>query len=343
MVGKTPFSWGLPVQGPSSGVRSLEKPVASRQDFTASGLKVLLGHLVPALIALVAIGGATRVMQAGLACPDWPLCYGSLIPGRQMNLQVFLEWFHRLDAFVVGMALLVLGATSLVQRRQLPRWFPWMAALALALVVVQAALGASTVIGLLAAPTVTAHLLTALILVLLISGMHQAWLAHVHVPSSDRSSSTTAVPLPTWWFLVLAFASLALFSQCAIGGGMGSHWAASLCLEEGRVCRWLQLHRLAAWPALVSLAVLAPISLALPPTTSPIRPLAWAAALLVPVQIALGVITLRLQLAQPPVTVAHQVIAAVLVALLGALWGRSLARPNPAPTLAVSQIGRAHV
>ena len=69
-----------------------------------------------ALVALVVIGGATRVMQAGLACPDWPLCYGSLLPGGQLNLQVFLEWFHRLDAFVVGVALLVLAAASWLAR-----------------------------------------------------------------------------------------------------------------------------------------------------------------------------------------------------------------------------------
>ena len=36
----------------------------------------LSAHIVVALIALVVIGGATRVMEAGLACPDWPLCFG---------------------------------------------------------------------------------------------------------------------------------------------------------------------------------------------------------------------------------------------------------------------------
>ena len=59
-------------------------------------------HSVLALIALIVIGGATRVMEAGLACPDWPLCYGSFSPFSHMNLKVFLEWFHRLDAFLVG-------------------------------------------------------------------------------------------------------------------------------------------------------------------------------------------------------------------------------------------------
>ena len=73
----------------------------------------LAAHVVVALIALVVIGGATRVMEAGLACPDWPLCYGSFLPGRQMNLQVFLEWFHRLDAFFVGIVLITQFAFSL--------------------------------------------------------------------------------------------------------------------------------------------------------------------------------------------------------------------------------------
>ena len=98
-------------------------------------------HLVVAVIALVVIGGATRVMEAGLACPDWPLCFGTLLPGRQMNLQVFLEWFHRLDAFVIGVALLVMALTSLVMRARLPRWLPWVSALLVLLVALREGLG----------------------------------------------------------------------------------------------------------------------------------------------------------------------------------------------------------
>ena len=57
------------------------------------------------------------------------------------------------------------------------------------------------------------------------------------------------------------------------------------------------------------------------------RLLAALAALMVFAQIALGVVSLRLTLAVPAVTVAHQLGAALLVAVLTALFSRSLLRP----------------
>ena len=104
----------------------------------------LAAHVVVALIALVVIGGATRVMEAGLACPDWPLCYGSFLPGRQMNLQVFLEWFHRLDAFFVGIVLITQFAFSLYWAKTLPKWLPWIYGFLTLLVSLQGFLGALT-------------------------------------------------------------------------------------------------------------------------------------------------------------------------------------------------------
>ncbi|MCS5698345.1 COX15/CtaA family protein [Cyanobium sp. FGCU-52] len=287
-------------------------------------LALLCGHLVVALIALVVIGGVTRVMEAGLACPDWPLCYGSLLPGRQMNLQVFLEWFHRLDAFVVGVALLVLGAVSWLQRRRLPGWLPWAATVALALVAVQGALGALTVTHLLEASTVTAHLATALALVFGMAALHQALLGAL---------DPQALPLLSLpWKLAALLAGLLVPAQCLLGGAMASRWAAERCFAAGESCRWLLLHRLGAWPAALSLLVLAALSLGLPAPQAPLRRLSLVALLLVAAQVALGILSLRLQLSQPAVTAAHQLVAALLVALIGALWGRGLLRPS-APQL----------
>lgn len=292
---------------------------------------LLTAHLVVALVALVAIGGATRVMEAGLACPDWPLCYGVLLPGRQMNLQVFLEWFHRLDAFLVGLALLALFALSVRFRARFPVWLPWSAGLALALVAVQGGLGALTVISQLAAPTVTLHLATALTLVLLLGATHQG--LEAAVPAGLSTSYPVA---PRWWQPLPAVAALLVGSQCLLGGAMASRWAADLCLQAGEGCRWLLLHRQGAYPAALAVLCMALASLFLPQGQGRRRAFSLAAAALVILQVMLGVLTLRLQLAVPAVTIAHQLTAALLVAVLGGLWGLSLQPPTVPDRLEVA-------
>jgi cytochrome c oxidase assembly protein subunit 15 len=282
----------------------------------------LTGHLVVALVALVAIGGATRVMEAGLACPDWPLCYGVLLPGRQMNLQVFLEWFHRLDAFLVGVALLVLAAAAWLQRRRLPAWLPAATAAALALVAVQGGLGALTVLQLLPAAVVTAHLATALLLVALVSGIDQ----RLRLARLAAATPAAGAPLGLPWRLLVGVAFALVFAQCVLGGAMASQWAAQLCLQAGEGCRWLLRHRLGAWPAAVAVLALSPAAwLGLGGSPRPgLRLLAGLAGLLVVLQLSLGIATLRLALSQPALTVAHQLTAALLIAVLAALAGRSL-------------------
>jgi cytochrome c oxidase assembly protein subunit 15 len=282
---------------------------------------------VVALVALVAIGGATRVMEAGLACPDWPLCYGVLLPGRQMNLQVFLEWFHRLDAFLVGVALLVLSALSLRFRACLPRWLPAAAFAGLLLVALQGGLGALTVTRLLAAPMVSAHLITALVLVLLLSATHQrlsSWLA-------VRACKAAAAPVPSWWLALVLLAVVLVLAQCLLGGLMASQWAAERCFASGEGCRWLSLHRQGAWLAALGPLALAIGALALPPGHPWLRGLAGAGVVLVFLQVGLGILTLRLQLSLPAVTVGHQLVAALLVAVIGGLGGASFStQPLPA-------------
>lgn len=308
---------GPPVESPATAAPPSDR-LAAAPAGVRRALSLLTSHLVVAVVALVVIGGATRVMEAGLACPDWPLCYGTLLPGRQMNLQVFLEWFHRLDAFLVGLALISLLAVSLRWAAVLPRWLPWFSGLCLLLVAAQGVLGALTVIQLLAAGTVTAHMTTALVLLLVLSALHQL----LHTPT-DRPSP------PLWWTLIGGAATLLVLAQCMLGASMASQWAADLCLQAGEGCRWLLAHRLGAYPAAVALLTLALASLTTGVAASGARPLALGAGGLVILQVWLGVQTLHLQLAVPAVTIAHQLIAGLLVALLGALLGRALLAVSP--------------
>ena len=85
-------------------------------------MRFLVWKIAIATLLLMAVGSATRVMNAGLACPDWPLCYGQLVPTQQMNLQVFLEWFHRLDASLIGLSTLALVGLSWWFRKELIRY-----------------------------------------------------------------------------------------------------------------------------------------------------------------------------------------------------------------------------
>jgi cytochrome c oxidase assembly protein subunit 15 len=300
-----------------------------------SSLRVLSSHLVVALVALVVIGGATRVMEAGLACPDWPLCYGVFLPGRQMNLQVFLEWFHRLDAFLVGVTLLVLLVASFWHRQQLPSWMPWTTLLAVALVAVQGALGALTVTQLLASSTVTAHLATALLLVGVVSGIDQGLVQ----ASNPIQPPPTPPSLASARCLIPVTATALVFAQCVLGGLMASQWAVDHCFQSGNQCEWLMRHRQLAQPAALAVGVLA-LSTALSPSSdSQSRTLSFGAAGLVGLQVLLGILTLRWQLGQPLLTIGHQLVAALLMACLGALCGRAFLASHPqsmSPSLEVT-------
>ncbi len=297
---------------------------------------MLSSHLVVALVALVVIGGATRVMEAGLACPDWPLCYGVLLPGRQMNLQVFLEWFHRLDAFLVGVTLLVLLLASFWNRRRLPNWLPWTTFLAVALVAAQGALGALTVTRLLASSTVTAHLATALLLVGVVSGMDQGLL---QASKPVQTPPPPPGPASARWPILPVVATALVFSQCVLGGLMASQWAVDHCFQSGQQCEWLMRHRHLAQPAALSVLALAITTALSPSSDSESRSLSFGAAGLVGLQVLLGILTLRWQLEQPLLTIGHQLVAALLMACLGALCGRAFLASHPqsmSPSLEVT-------
>ncbi|MDP8970908.1 MAG: COX15/CtaA family protein [Actinomycetota bacterium] len=107
-----------------------------------------------AALVLVAVGGAVRATDSGLACPDWPKCYGLWIPPADLN--IWLEHSHRLIAGVVG--LMTLGLALWTAGRHRRADLLWPALGALVLVTAQAGLGALVVLHLLRADLVTAHL-----------------------------------------------------------------------------------------------------------------------------------------------------------------------------------------
>ncbi|MEB3341342.1 heme A synthase [Okeania sp.] len=264
----------------------------------------LVWKLCLATLILMAIGSATRVMNAGLACPDWPLCYGELVPMAQMNLQVFLEWFHRLDASLIGFGAIALMGLSWWHRQELPRWLPWTSTFALGLIVFQGVLGGLTVTELLRFDIVTAHLGTALLyfMTLLVIGM-----------SMLPYKGTGNVGKLPWVGLT---AAILVYLQSLLGGLVASQWALHQCFGIAELCTVMNSHIFGVVPptlATLTLVVMAWRTSALHPL---LRKLANWCGLLVLAQIGLGVITFRLRLQIELLTVSHQAVGAALLGTL---------------------------
>ncbi|WP_310484619.1 heme A synthase [Chamaesiphon sp. VAR_48_metabat_403] len=274
-----------------------------------------------ATLLLMAVGSATRVMNAGLACPDWPLCYGQLVPTQQMNLQVFLEWFHRLDAALIGLSTLLLVGSAWWFRHQLPRWLPWATLLALSLILVQGALGAFTVTELLRFDIVTAHLGTALLFFVTLLTIGTCLLdppAHPTPSVVERSRNHTPTP-----YLPLT-AAIFVYIQSILGGLVGSRWALHQCFGNSELCTVMNSHLIGVVPATLSCIAVVVAIWRNPSTPRYCRDLATLIGGLLVGQILLGVATFKLHLQVEVLTVTHQAIGALLlgtlVVLTGSLW-----------------------
>src|SRR5881628_1301230 len=86
-----------------------------------------------ATFLLILIGGLVHGTGSSLACPDWPTCYGTMMP--KMEGGVLVEHSHRLAAGSVMILTLLLMATMFASRAPAHRRLRPLAALAMGLVV----------------------------------------------------------------------------------------------------------------------------------------------------------------------------------------------------------------
>jgi heme a synthase len=286
-------------------------PTSSNYNVIQIQIRRLVWKIAFATLLLMAVGSATRVMNAGLACPDWPLCYGQLVPTQQMNLQVFLEWFHRLDAGLIGLSTLLLAGLAWWKRQQLPSWLPWSTTFALSLILIQGGLGALTVTELLRFDLVTAHLGTALLFfsTLLVIGT-----CLLPIDPQPTSAVTAGWQAQGVWLSLSA--TVFVYIQSILGGLVGSRWALHQCFGNSELCLVMNSHIIGVVPAtLSSIAVIISI------WRNPILPkymlvLANLTGGLLITQIWLGIATFKLHLQVEPLTVIHQSIGAMLLGTL---------------------------
>jgi cytochrome c oxidase assembly protein subunit 15 len=174
------------------------------------------------LLALVVItlGALTRLLDAGLGCPDWPVCYGNIIPDAKaaegFNLWAFdegkawMEMIHRYLASFLGLMILIQAVIIW------PRYLGAVRYLSVFLcgwVVLQGLFGMWTVTLRLWPPVVSAHLLGGAIT---IGALFLMW----RVLTSHRE--------PNWTSPWAVFA-LVVFLQMALGAWTSSQYAGLAC------------------------------------------------------------------------------------------------------------------
>lgn len=194
---------------------------------------------------VVILGAYTRLVDAGLGCPDWPGCYGFLtVPEHHDDVRIaearfpdapveaekgWPEMIHRYFAGTLGLLVLGLAATAWRQRQRAD--YPVKHAFGLlALVVLQAAFGMWTVTLKLWPQVVVAHLLggfaTLSLLYLLAVRLRNA----PPQPAADAAPGGPPAGLGTircWALLGL----LVVVAQITLGGWTSANYAALACTD----------------------------------------------------------------------------------------------------------------
>ncbi len=192
--------------------------------------------MIATLLALtvVVLGAYVRLTDAGLGCPDWPGCYGSLIlpgeaeeraeadaafPERDLDPQkAWNEMIHRYVATTLGFSIMLLALLAWLNRKDSaqPVTLP---IVLLGVVIFQGLLGMWTVTLLLKPLIVMAHLLAGLTTL----GI-SFWLLLEHRRRSDVAAKR---PRPVRKAALVCLAVLIL--QIALGGWTSSNYAALAC------------------------------------------------------------------------------------------------------------------
>ena len=274
-------------------------------------------------LGLLFLGSIVHATESSLACPDWPTCFGTMMP--EMTGGVFWEHLHRLVAG--GLVLMFILATWLARKETSDR--PWIFRLSIVgvgLLLVQSFFGGLTVIYRLPDLISTTHLSLAFIFLSLATVLAVATHGSTHSkspPAMKGLSRSDGTKLAAY----AAIAAVAVFVQSVIGalvrhtdGGMSCP-DIPLCL--GQIVPPLVniqitshfLHRTMAVVTSGAVIFLYAWTKTRCEIPNHVQRLVVIAVGLLVIQVLLGVASVLTVLAIPPVSL-HTLVAAALLSIL---------------------------
>ena len=204
-------------------------------------LQRLTSFAIVLAFCVIVLGAYVRLSDAGLGCPDWPVCYGRIIPPTdaaqvaeanaaypQRAVEVGKAWKEQVHRYLASLLGLVVVSMAVLSRRSSATSSHALPLILLVLVVFQGMLGMWTVTLLLKPLVVTAHLFGGLATLSLL------WCYRWQLKGTGLSVEAPTVRR----FLPLAL--LALLGQIFLGGWTSTNYAAWACGADFPWChgRW---------------------------------------------------------------------------------------------------------
>ncbi|MGB7631048.1 MAG: COX15/CtaA family protein [Candidatus Deferrimicrobium sp.] len=287
----------------------------------------MLGRMTVGLLFLLLVwGNLVAGLKAGLACPDWPLCHGKVLPPFRWD--IYMEFGHRVIAAVASIFLVALAARRYKRYDGAARTVP-----VLALLLLLAEIGMGGAVVLLETPLqlTTVHFMTGLLVFLLAFYMMTF--------DGERERPAFAFRGPAALFLsVLAM----VYSQSALGAYV-RHLDAGLACPDFPAClgKWVPplfagpvlahfFHRTLGYLVLLT-AVMLYLFVRREPTQRGNRPLALSFLVLVAAQIGVGALVVLSGL-YFLATALHLAVALGLLSVLGHLWVNAARAERTAPS-----------
>ena len=192
---------------------------------------------------VIGLGALTRLLDAGLGCPDWPGCYGLLTPPGDVteiqtakalfpdtpiiSHQAWMEMIHRYAAGALG--IIILSMTIIAVRNKHSAAIKRTCIALCFIVVGQALFGMWTVTLKLWPPIVTLHLLggfTTLSLLIILKSLIGSESKTTQTAGSLTNPMPAKKPFPSY---IGALALIVLVSQITLGAWTSSNYAGLAC------------------------------------------------------------------------------------------------------------------